>query len=56
MIDYHGCGLSVMEMSHRSKVYSDIQDEAEQLLRKLMNIPDNYHVLFLQGGVLLNLR
>ena len=50
MIDYHGCGLSVMEMSHRSKVYSDIQDEAEQLLRKLMNIPDNYHVLFLQGG------
>ncbi|NLJ71176.1 MAG: 3-phosphoserine/phosphohydroxythreonine transaminase [Clostridiaceae bacterium] len=50
MLDYHGFGLSVMEMSHRSKAYSDIQDEAEQLLRKLMNIPDNYYVLFLQGG------
>ena len=50
MVNYHGYGLSVMEMSHRSKAYSDIQDEAEQLLRKLMNIPDNYYVLFLQGG------
>ncbi|MGI6579510.1 MAG: 3-phosphoserine/phosphohydroxythreonine transaminase [Saccharofermentanales bacterium] len=50
MMNYHDYGLSVMEMSHRSKVYSDIQDETEQLLRKLMNIPDNYHVLFLQGG------
>lgn len=50
MLDYHGCGQSVMEMSHRSKVYQSIIDEAEALLRELMNIPDNYKVLFLQGG------
>ena len=50
MLDYHGCGQSVMEMSHRSKVYQSIIDEAEALLRELMNIPDNYEVLFLQGG------
>ena len=50
MMDYRGCGQSVMEMSHRSKVYDDIIKEAEALLREVMNIPDNYKVLFLQGG------
>ena len=50
MLDYRGCGMSVMEMSHRSKVYDDIIKEAEQDLRDLMGIPDNYKVLFLQGG------
>ena len=50
MLDYEGSGQSVMEMSHRSKVYQGIIDEAERLLREVMNIPDNYKVLFLQGG------
>lgn len=50
MLDYKGSGMSVMEMSHRSKVYDTIIKEAEQDLRDLMNIPDNYRVLFLQGG------
>ena len=50
MLDYHGCGQSVMEMSHRSKVYQGIIDSAESLLREVMGIPDNYKVLFLQGG------
>ncbi|MBQ6039340.1 MAG: 3-phosphoserine/phosphohydroxythreonine transaminase [Oscillospiraceae bacterium] len=50
MMDYKGCGMSVMEMSHRSKVYDQIIKEAEQDLRDLMNIPDNYKVIFLQGG------
>lgn len=50
MLDYKGCGMSVMEMSHRSKVYDTIIKEAEADLRDLMNIPDNYKVLFLQGG------
>ena len=50
MMDYKGCGMSVMEMSHRSKVYDTIIKEAEADLRELMNIPDNYKVLFLQGG------
>ncbi len=50
MLDYKGCGMSVMEMSHRSKVYDNIIKEAEQDLRDLMQIPDNYKVLFLQGG------
>ena len=50
MMDYRGCGMSVMEMSHRSKVYDTIIKEAEADLRELMNIPDNYKVLFLQGG------
>lgn len=50
MLDYKGCGMSVMEMSHRSNVFQNIIDEAEQDLRDLMNIPDNYKVLFLQGG------
>ena len=50
MMDYRGSGMSVMEMSHRSKVYDNIIKEAEADLRELMNIPDNYKVLFLQGG------
>ncbi len=50
MLDYEGSGQSVMEMSHRSKVYDSIIKSAESLLRELMNIPDNYKVLFLQGG------
>jgi phosphoserine aminotransferase len=50
MLDYKGCGMSVMEMSHRSKVYEGIIKDAEKDLRDLMNIPDNYKVLFLQGG------
>lgn len=50
MMDYRRCGMSVMEMSHRSKVFQQIIDEAEADLRELMNIPDNYKVLFLQGG------
>ena len=50
MLDYKGTGMSVMEMSHRSKAYQEIIDEAEKDLRELMNIPDNYKVLFLQGG------
>lgn len=50
MLDYKNSGMSVMEMSHRSKAYDTIIKEAEQDLRDLMNIPDNYKVLFLQGG------
>lgn len=50
MLDYEGSGQSVMEMSHRSKVYDGIIKGCEALLREVMNIPDNYKVLFLQGG------
>ena len=50
MLDYRGTGMSVMEMSHRSKAYQAIIDEAEADLRDLLRIPDNYKVLFLQGG------
>lgn len=50
MLDYQGSGMSVMEMSHRSKTYDKIIKDAEADLRDLMNIPDNYKVLFLQGG------
>lgn len=50
MLDYRGTGMSVMEMSHRSKAFDNIIKEAEQDLRDLMQIPDNYKVLFLQGG------
>jgi phosphoserine aminotransferase len=50
MLDYQGSGMSVMEMSHRSKVYQSIIDGAEKALRELMGIPANYKVLFLQGG------
>lgn len=50
MLDYHGSGMSVMEMSHRSKTYQAIFDEAVKDLRTLLDIPDEYEVLFLQGG------
>ena len=50
MLDYEGTGMSVMEMSHRSKAFEKIITEAEQDLRDIMNIPDNYKVMFLQGG------
>lgn len=53
MLDYHGSGMSVMEMSHRSKIFQQIIDEAEADLRELVGIPDNYRVLFLQGGATL---
>ena len=50
MLDYRGTGMSVMEMSHRSKVFEDILNEAEQDIRDLLHIPAHYKVLFLQGG------
>jgi phosphoserine aminotransferase len=50
MIDYKGCGMSVMEMSHRSKEYEEIIFSTEKLFHTVMNIPDTYKVLFLQGG------
>ena len=50
MMNYGGTGMSVMEMSHRSKAFENIINTAEADLRELMNIPDNYKVLFLQGG------
>ena len=53
MLDYRGCGMSVLEMSHRSPIYQQIIDDAEATLRRLLSIPDNYRVLFLQGGATL---
>ena len=53
MLDYRGCGMSVLEMSHRSPMYQQIIDEAEATLRRLLGIPSNYRVLFLQGGATL---
>ena len=53
MMDYRGCGMSVLEMSHRSSMYQQIIDDAEATLRRLLTIPDNYRVLFLQGGATL---
>ena len=50
MLDYKGTGQSVMEMSHRSKAYEPIIEDAEKMVRKLMNVPENYKVLFVQGG------
>ena len=50
LLDWHGCGMSVMEMSHRGKQFMSIAEQAEADLRALMKIPDNYKVLFLQGG------
>ncbi len=50
MLDYKGCGMSVMEMSHRSRVFDDLIDETAADFRELLHIPDNYKVLFLQGG------
>ena len=53
LLNYKGSGMCVMEMSHRSKVFQQIIDEAEADLRELMNIPDNYKVMFIQGGATL---
>ena len=53
LLNYRGAGMGVMEMSHRSKVFQQIIDEAEQDLRDLMGIPENYRVLFIQGGATL---
>jgi phosphoserine aminotransferase len=50
LLDYNGCGFSVMEMSHRSKPYEEINQKAQDLLRELMNIPSNYEIIFVQGG------
>ncbi len=50
LLNYKNCGMSVMEMSHRSKEFSEIITSTENKLRKILNIPDNYYVLFLQGG------
>jgi phosphoserine aminotransferase len=52
MLDWHGSGMSVMEMSHRGKEFIAIHAEAESLLRELLAIPSNYKVLFLQGGAI----
>jgi phosphoserine aminotransferase len=52
MLDWHGTGMSVMEMSHRGKEYMGIQAKAEENLRTLLAIPDDYSVLFLQGGAI----
>ena len=48
--NYHGCGMSVMEMSHRSKVFQDIFDQTQERFRRLLHVPEDYEVLFLQGG------
>ena len=50
MLDYRGCGMSVMEMSHRSKVFQKIFDDTKAKLRALLNVPEGYQILFLQGG------
>src|SRR5665648_1272495 len=50
LTDYNGCGQSVMEMSHRSAEFEKIIDDAEKNLREIMKIPDNYKVIFVQGG------
>ena len=50
LLDFNGTGMSVIEMSHRGKPFMAVNDEANSLLRELMNIPDNYSVLFVQGG------
>ena len=52
MLDWHGSGMSVMEMSHRGKEYMSIHAEAQALLRELLGVPDNYKILFMQGGAL----
>ncbi len=53
MMNYRGCGMSVMEMSHRSKMFNDILEESQQDLKELLNIPDNYKILYFQGGATL---
>ncbi|WP_379361358.1 MULTISPECIES: 3-phosphoserine/phosphohydroxythreonine transaminase [unclassified Paenibacillus] len=49
-VDYHGAGMSIMEMSHRSPLYEGVNNEAQELMKELFGIPDNYRVLYLQGG------
>ncbi|KAA9392858.1 aminotransferase class V-fold PLP-dependent enzyme, partial [Kocuria coralli] len=49
LLSYNGSGMSVMELSHRSELFQNILDDAESLIRELMEIPENYKVLFLQG-------
>ncbi|MBC6130321.1 aminotransferase class V-fold PLP-dependent enzyme, partial [Listeria booriae] len=49
LLSYNGSGMSVMELSHRSELFQNIMDDAESLIRELMEIPENYKVLFLQG-------
>src|ERR1700756_4326985 len=50
LLDWHGCGMSVMEMSHRDKDFMSIAAEAEATLREILGVPSNYKVLFMQGG------
>ncbi|MGR9100284.1 MAG: aminotransferase class V-fold PLP-dependent enzyme, partial [Gammaproteobacteria bacterium] len=50
LLDWHGCGVSVLEMSHRGKTFLSIAEKLEADLRELMKVPDHYKVLFLQGG------
>ncbi|MDI3328799.1 MAG: 3-phosphoserine/phosphohydroxythreonine transaminase [Alicyclobacillaceae bacterium] len=50
LVDFRGTGMSILEMSHRSKVYEEVHNEAASLLRELLGVPDGYHILFLQGG------
>ena len=52
LLDWHGCGMSVMEMSHRGKEFTKILHKTEEDLRLLLSIPRHYHVLFLQGGAI----
>ena len=52
MLDWHGCGMSVMEMSHRGKEFMSILEEAQRDVRELLAIPANYKVLFMQGGAI----
>lgn len=53
MLNWHGCGMSVMEMSHRGKEYTSIIEAAEADLREILHIPDNFKVIFYQGGATL---
>ena len=55
MLDAHNSGMSVMEMSHRSSEFKDIMDTCKARLKRLMNIPDEYEILFLQGGASLHI-
>jgi phosphoserine aminotransferase len=50
LVDFKGTGMSVMEMSHRSKAYEEVHQEAKALVKELLGVPENYHILFLQGG------
>lgn len=49
-LDFKGTGMSIVEISHRSKAYQDMQDDTVATLKRLLNIPDGYHVIFMQGG------